>query len=71
MTEEMQPIPLFNLKEQHDSLKDQINAAAAEALNSMHWLLGPQTELFEEEFAKTIGVKHCIIAVGCQIRKTG
>ena len=55
-----QPIPLFNLKEQHDSLKDQINAAAAEALNSMHWLLGPQTEKFEEEFAQLIGVKHCI-----------
>ena len=60
MQENLQPIPLFNLKEQHDSLKDQINQAAAEALNSMHWLLGPQTELFEEEFAKTIGVKHCI-----------
>ena len=26
----------------------------------MHWLLGPQTEKFEEEFAKMIGVKHCI-----------
>lgn len=60
MSDLQTPIPLFNLKEQHDSLKDQINAAAAEALNSMHWLLGPQTEKFEEEFAKTIGVKHCI-----------
>ena len=57
---ENNPIPLFNLKEQHDSLKEQINAAAADALNSMHWLLGPQTEQFEIEFAKTIGVKHCI-----------
>ena len=36
MTEEMKPIPLFNLKEQHDSLKQEINAAAMEALNSMH-----------------------------------
>ena len=60
MTEVTPAIPLFNLKEQHDSLKDQINAAAADALNSMHWLLGPQTEQFEAEFAKTIGVKHCI-----------
>ena len=60
MTEELKPIPLFNLKEQHDSLKQEINAAATEALNSMHWLLGPQTEKFEEEFAKLIGVKHCI-----------
>ena len=60
MSDLQTPIPLFNLKEQHDRLKDQINQAAAEALNSMHWLLGPQTEKFEEEFAKTIGVKHCI-----------
>ena len=60
MTDTTTPIPLFNLKEQHDSLKQEINAAATDALNSMHWLLGPQTEKFEEEFAKTIGVKHCI-----------
>lgn len=60
MTDDIKPIPLFNLKEQHESLKAQINAAATEALNSMHWLLGPQTEKFEEEFAAAIGVKHCI-----------
>ncbi len=60
MTDELKPIPLFNLKEQHDSLKKEINTAATDALNSMHWLLGPQTEQFEAEFAKTIGVKHCI-----------
>lgn len=60
MTDELKPIPLFNLKEQHDSLKKEINNAALDALNSMHWLLGPQTEQFEAEFAKTIGVKHCI-----------
>ena len=37
------PIPLFNLQKQHDSLKNEINAAALDALNSMRWLLGPQT----------------------------
>ena len=60
MTENLTPIPLFNLQKQHESLKSQLNAAAIDALNSTHWLLGPQTEKFEEEFAKTIGVKHCI-----------
>lgn len=60
MPDSYPPIPLFNLKEQHEGLKTQINAAAADALNSMHWLLGPQTEAFEKEFAKEIGVKHCI-----------
>ncbi len=60
MTDDTTPIPLFNLKEQHDSLKEEINRAALDALNSMRWLLGPQTEKFEEEFASLIGVKHCI-----------
>ena len=53
-------IPLFNLQKQHESLKPELNAAALDALNSMRWLLGPQTEAFEKEFAELIGVKHCI-----------
>ena len=53
-------IPLFNLQKQHESLKSELNAAALDALNSMHWLLGPQTEGFEKDFAELIGVKHCI-----------
>lgn len=60
MTDDIKPIPLFNLKEQYESLKPQLHKAALEALDSMHWLLGPQTEKFEEEFARLIGVKHCI-----------
>jgi dTDP-4-amino-4,6-dideoxygalactose transaminase len=53
-------IPLFNLKQQHDSLKEEINAAALEALNSMQWLLGPKTKTFEEEFAAAIGGKYAV-----------
>ena len=53
-------IPLFNLQKQHESLKKELNAAALDALNSMHWLLGPMTENFEKEFAEMMGVKHCI-----------
>ena len=60
MTDDIKPIPLFNLKEQYEHLKPQIHEAALEALDSMHWLLGPQTQQFEEEFARLIGVKHCI-----------
>lgn len=60
MTDDIKPIPLFNLKEQYEALKPQIHQAALEAMDSMHWLLGPQTEKFEEEFARLIGVKHCI-----------
>lgn len=53
-------IPLFDLKRQHDSLRTQLNAAALDALNSMQWLLGPQTENFEKELASLLGVKYCI-----------
>lgn len=60
MTDDIKPIPLFNLKEQYETLKPQLHQAALEAMDSMHWLLGPQTEKFEEEFARLIGVKHCI-----------
>ncbi len=60
MTDDIKPIPLFNLKEQYEALKPQLHQAALEAMDSMHWLLGPQTEQFEEEFARLIGVKHCI-----------
>ena len=54
------PIPLFDLQKQHHALRTQLNAAALDALNSMRWLLGPQTEKFEESFAELIGVKYCI-----------
>lgn len=58
MAEEM--VPLFNLQMQHDSLKNEINEAAVKALNSMKWLLGPETEAFEKEFAEMMGVKYAV-----------
>ena len=53
-------IPLFNLKEQHESLKTELGGAALEALNSMQWLLGPKTKAFETDFAKLLGAKRCV-----------
>ncbi len=53
-------IPLFDVQRQHDSLRTQLNAAALDALNSMQWLLGPQTENFEKELASLLGAKYCI-----------
>ncbi|MBQ7908647.1 MAG: DegT/DnrJ/EryC1/StrS family aminotransferase [Elusimicrobiaceae bacterium] len=54
------PIAFFDIQRQHDSLRTELNAAALDALNSMQWLLGPQTEKFEKDFAALLGVKHCI-----------
>ncbi len=53
-------VPLFNLQKQHESLKEEINKEALEALNSMKWLLGPKTQQFEADFAKALNAKHCI-----------
>ena len=53
-------VPLFNLQKQHESLKEEINKEALEALNSMKWLLGPKTQQFETDFAKALNAKHCI-----------
>jgi len=53
-------VPLFNLQKQHDSLKEEINKAALEALNSMKWLLGPKTQQFEADFAKALNAEHCV-----------
>lgn len=53
-------VPLFNLQKQHDSLKEEINKAALEALNSMKWLLGPKTQLFEADFAKALNAEYCV-----------
>ncbi len=54
------PIPLFNLKKQHEPLQKEINAAVVKALESMQWILGPETAAFEKEFAELIGTKYCV-----------
>ena len=53
-------VPLFNLQQQHESLKEELNKAALEALNSMKWLLGPKTQEFEANFAKALNANYCI-----------
>ena len=54
------PIPLLDLRTQYQTLKPRLHQAVLEALDSNQWLLGPQTQQFETEFADLIGVKHCI-----------
>ena len=49
-----------NLERQHDLHKDEYNAKAIEVLNSGWYVLGKEVKLFEEEFAKYIGAKHCV-----------
>jgi dTDP-4-amino-4,6-dideoxygalactose transaminase len=53
-------LQFVDLKRQHHSIKDEINAAALDALASGQHVLGEELNLFEEEFASYCGVRHCV-----------
>ena len=55
-------IPMVDLKTQYHRLKDEIDQALADVLESTAFILGPNVRAFEEESAKYLGVKH---AIGC------
>jgi dTDP-4-amino-4,6-dideoxygalactose transaminase len=44
-------IPLANLKKQYESIKNEIDAAISEVVQSSHFILGEQVEAFEADFA--------------------
>ena len=55
-------IPMVDLKTQYHRLKDDIDRALAEAVESGAFILGPNVGAFEAEAAAYLGVKH---AIGC------
>ena len=44
-------IPLVDLKSQYQSIKDEIDSAIAEVVESCHFILGAQVEAFEADLA--------------------
>jgi dTDP-4-amino-4,6-dideoxygalactose transaminase len=56
----MAPIPLFDTSTQLAPLRDEINAAAVRVLDSGRYILGPEVQAFEEEFADFTGAAHGI-----------
>ena len=55
-------IPMMNLKRQYEALKPQMDAAIHAVLNEQSFILGPQVQAFENDYAKLVGMNH---AVGC------
>ena len=55
-------IPMVDLKTQYHRLKDEIDQALADVLESTAFILGPNVRAFEEESATYLGVRH---AIGC------
>src|ERR671914_1714847 len=51
-------VPLFasSLERYHDALADRLAAVA----RSGRYILGPEVEAFEREFAAYLGVRHCV-----------
>ncbi|HEX8634427.1 MAG TPA: DegT/DnrJ/EryC1/StrS family aminotransferase [Pyrinomonadaceae bacterium] len=55
-------VPLLDLKQQHERLRDELRAGVARVLDSQQFVLGEEVRLFEEEIARYCEVRH---AVGC------
>src|SRR5512139_2871280 len=51
-------IPVANPRAQYLSHKTEIDAAIAAALDGNRYILGPQTQAFEQEFAAYVGVRY-------------
>jgi dTDP-4-amino-4,6-dideoxygalactose transaminase len=53
-------IPFVDLHAQYLSIKEEIDQAIDEVIAQSAYIRGPQVEAFEQAWAKTIGVKHCV-----------
>lgn len=71
------PVRFVDLEAQRDSLGDQVQQAAIEALSRTDWILGSEVELFEQEFAGycdahfAIGVDSGTSALELALRAVG
>lgn len=53
-------VPFNDLYAQYLSLKPEIDEAIARTIRNSAFVRGPEVELFEENFAKLMGVDHCV-----------
>jgi dTDP-4-amino-4,6-dideoxygalactose transaminase len=53
-------IPLIDLKAQYIAIKDEIDAAMRRVVESAQFILGPEVEHFEQEFARFCGTAHAV-----------
>ncbi|MEU8775816.1 DegT/DnrJ/EryC1/StrS family aminotransferase [Streptomyces sp. NPDC048606] len=54
------PVPFLDLRAPYAELRDGLDAAWARVLGSGRFVLGPEVEAFEEEFAAWCGGAHCV-----------
>jgi dTDP-3-amino-3,4,6-trideoxy-alpha-D-glucose transaminase len=54
------PVPLFDTRTPIRPLRDAIDAKLAEVIDGSRFILGPEVDAFEAEFAAYLGVRHAI-----------
>ena len=54
------PIPLFDTRTPLAALRPELDAAVARVMDSGRFVLGPEVEAFEAEFAAHVGARHAI-----------
>jgi len=54
------PVPLFDTVSPVAPLREELDAAIARVLDGGIYILGPEVEAFEQEFARYLGVKHVV-----------
>jgi dTDP-4-amino-4,6-dideoxygalactose transaminase len=55
-------VPLLDLRQQHEALREELRAGVERILDSQQFVLGEEVRLLEEEIALYCGVRH---AIGC------
>ena len=53
-------VPFVDLHAQYLTIKPEIDAAIAKVIAESSYIRGPHVDAFEQAWAKTLGVKHCI-----------
>jgi dTDP-4-amino-4,6-dideoxygalactose transaminase len=53
-------IPFVDLRPMHDALRDELDAALKRVIAASSYVLGPEVEAFEHEFATFCGARHCV-----------
>lgn len=53
-------VPFLDLGAAYHELRDELDSAYRRVMSSGHFILGPELESFEKEFAAYCGVRHCI-----------
>src|SRR5436190_24131797 len=53
-------VPFVDLKAQYQAIKSEVEAAISRVVESGRYILGPEVENFEKDFAEYVGARFCV-----------